>query len=701
MPDSSGQYTQQELYDALRAADASGDHASAERLSAYIAQQGGNAGLQATASTPQYEGALRLPAMAAQALAQGGAQVAGLPGDLESGLDSGVNWLRGEVTPAEEKSQAAARLPTGDELVSGLHLQGNALMPQNALERYGSTAISALPAVAATVASGGAALPALASGEAGALVGQWAHDLSPDSRWLPVVAGLGVGLGVGGVTSILENAANARNVLNNVTTTEAQAQAAAAKLAQAREDAANGRYDLSTNVDNVRAASKADFAATRGQIGADLAAHNAQQDSAIATVAAGHGTSATLQEAGGHLQDQARNWISNVLPKKLGALWAPVDSAIPKTTQLELPSFTSALGDINKSAGALEPLAGLLKPGLPKALGKALENVGGAKELDPGATSGFSWGDVQKLRTTLGDAMANPKVLNDVGAQNLSRLYATLTSDMRGAAAKVSPEALSAFDAANEGSTRLYGIAEGPISRVVSGARPSAEDPAPEAAARSLLSGGKSGASDLATLRLEIPQGVDELAAAHLRTNPAGFAKLAPEAQSALVPNPDQGATVLSSLVAKDTAKAAASTGVKLAQQTHQANMDLAAKAAKDGNFANAGAVRSASAEHAAAKGAWADAKAQAAALGKPPPSPLGHAGQGMLGSMIGGAAGVVLPHLIGDAGNDLYHGALGEIIGAGAPMIGRGALAMAKNPRKLVAPALGGFAGANALTPQ
>lgn len=649
-----------------------------------------------SASAPQAQNNswTRLPEMAGSALVKGAGSLLGLPGTVADLENRGFNALTGLRTPMAvvQDSLGHKVLPTVQDVnsfTSGLGLTDRPeLTPTSPLERYGSAGIEALPSIAATVASGGlAAAPmAAASGEGGAMAAQAAHDLAPDSAWAPVVAGLVGGLGAGSVVGKVENVLNSRAAQSALTS-------AAQKLEDARNAAFEGKKSLSDSVDDVRAASQRDFDTTKNTLASDLTAHHAQQDAALETVASGLGSSRTLQDAGTALQAHARNWINTVLPSRLKATWAPVDAAIPPDSAVNLSAFGSALKDINSSAGALEPLATLLKPSAPKALGKALDSVGDLGELTEGegGTPGvFKWQDVQKLRSTLGDAMSNPKVVNDIGAKNLERLYASLTSDMSTTA--IGKGAGDLFSAANQESRRLYQIGEGPMSRIVAGPRISAEDPAPEAVAKSLLSSAKSGASDLSTLRQEIPQGVNELAAANLRLDPKSFARLPPESLGALVPNSDASATTLAALDAKDRAQAAYGQGLGLAQQAKAANIAAVQKARTEGNFAHASEIRNSSAALAAAKGKLASIQAAQA-----PPTPMTH---GLLGSAIGGAAGVIAPHLFGIAGNDLYHGAVGDIVGAAAPYLYKGAKGMVKNPKKLLPPALGAVQGENQLQP-
>lgn len=682
MADAQGQYSQEELYDALRRADAAGDTDGAKKLSDYIATQG-EAEPQ---PTPQNNSIARLPLMAGSAIAKGAVNLLGVPGDLQDLANSGMNLMT-NPGPKELEAQRLARFPTSNELTSattdklGITNRPD-LTPTTPLERYGSAALGAVPAAAATIATGGAALPAVAGSVLPALVGEGAHDLAPDSRWAPVVAGLATGLGVAGITGAVERAQSASNALRRV-------ESAKGALAEARDAAFTGRKALSDSVDSIKATSAADFAATRETLTRARDAVHRTADEAIGKVAGLFGKSGTLQEAGTALQEQARGWLTKTLPKRLGDLWEPVNNAIPKDSRFSLSNFQHGLAEINSDAGELEPLAGSLKPSGPLTLGKKMEQVLDMKELS-GAPDGFTWGNIQKLRTNLGDALSNPVTVKDIGAENLSKLYATLTADMERAARQSGVG--SQFAAANEGSTRLYALAKGPMARLVASGKATAEDPAPEAVAKGLLAGGKAGASDLGALRAEIPKGVDELAAAHLRTSPGSWGKLAPETQVALDPEGSRGATVLSALASKAEAEAAHKGGFTLAQQQHQSNVDAARQAAKEGNFTHMARVRS-SAE------ALAEAKAAHGALPKTS-NPGVHSLQSLAGSTVGDHLAVAGLNALGFQGSDLVHGAVGALVGAAAPMIARGATNMLTQPQRLIYPALGAETGANALRP-
>lgn len=703
--------TREEIYDAIRNADKAGDSAAVQRLGQYLGEMDQPEVVPVAApAAPQYDGWARQPLRVGSALVKGATGLLGLPGTIGDAATRGLNLLTGGPSPEEVRSRLDTSLgghvpgfPTVSDLHAPLESAGvvnnPALAPQGWKERYADAGVEAVPAIAASIATGGAALPMILSGEAGALSGQGAHDLAPESTWAPVVAGLVSGLGVGGTASTVENALNARNVEKTVNTTAAALGPAASKLEAARDAAFAGRKALADHVAEVRAASQRDFDVTKTTLGADLAAAHAGHDATIGRVAGELGDASTFQQAGETLQQQARDWITKTLPAKLEAQWAPVNAAIPKDSAVNLANFSQALQEINTSAGKLEPLAALLKPGAPKALGKALEAVTGAGELGIDAPSDLaqglhSWGDVQKLRSTLGDAMSNPRVVADVGGKNLERLYATITADMRTTAQGQGAGAL--FDAANAESRRLYQIGEGPMSRVVAGPRPSAEDPAPEAVAKSLLASGRGGASDLATLANEIPGGLSQLAAAHLRLDPKGFAKLSPEAVRVLFSRPGQAEEVSGALAGKEAATAAHAEGLALAARAKAANVEAIKKAQAESNWDHAAELRSSAKELKAAKDAH--AAALTAKAGLPGNSLLDHSGTSIAGLLMGEEIGRAIdPLLLKGMGLGAPGGA---IVGALAPKAIRGAVNFLrpKSAADIAPPLLGASAAANAL---
>lgn len=256
------------------------------------------------------------------------------------------------------------------------------------------------------------------------------------------------------------------------------------------------------------------------------------------------GQATTHQQAGEALQENARDWLTHILPAKVSNAWAPVDAAVAPGTGTPLANFDSTVRSMSRQGGALKPLLDAIGPTLPDKLKKIIDT----KTL-MGLGIAPTWEEAQQLRNTIGDAMANPKVLRDTSEKQLAALYASLTKDMKSAAAGQGAGDL--FDQANAESSRLYNIASGPMARIVKSAKPTSADPTPESVAKRLLSAGKTGGTDLQTLREQMPWAVDNLAAAHLRAEGTGWMKLSPEAKEALLVSPEHRRLVDSAMEVK------------------------------------------------------------------------------------------------------------------------------------------------------
>lgn len=635
-------------------------------------------GLPSSPRAAQMDGLGRIPAMIGSGLITGLGSALGLPGSaIEIGNAYLPNWMTRPIG-SPEGTPPENFLPTISQVLEQTKNLGLTdrpdLAPQNDVEDFTN---------AASVGAGSALSLnplALLTGVGGGLGAELAKKVAPDNLAAEIAGGIIGGMGVGKVGTTVERVLTGKQALRAL-------EAAQLNLDSLKVASPEKRIALEEALAAARKDASLALETSKGAIEKKLAAALGQHDAGITGVASSLGKSKTLQEAGTVLQEEARNWVSNILPKKLGALWAPVDSAIPGTSEVSLDAFTSALQDINKSAGALEGLASKLKPGLPKALLAELEKITAGSTLS-GAPTPITWQDVQKLRSTLGDALSNPQVIKDVGAANLDRLYATLTSDMRETAKGLGADAL--FDAANTGSRQLYSVGEGPISQIIAGAKASADDPLPEVAAKRLLAGGKSGASDLAVLRAEIPKAMDELAGAHVAMDSGEWTKLAPEAQAVLVPDPAKRASLEGYLVGKGLAKEAAKGELGDAAKARVGAIDVALQAKRVAEAQNRK-------ELAEAASALRLAKEEAARL--KPKGVLENPLHTLTGSTVGGALGITAD-LLGLPGEALTHGAIGTLVGAAVPSVVRGAAATVKNPGLLRFPLRGALA-ANALALQ
>lgn len=639
-----------------------------------------NATATPTAEAPQSAGVLeeagRLAGIVGGGLAQGAAAGLALPSTMQQLVNRGYRAGAGALglPLGSEQDIAAAQQsgplgaineaiqPPSNATMQGLVAPISGPTPQGAGERYLSAAAKG---VGATLVPGGGGLSLgnAAVGAGAGLGAQAGEDIAPGTIAGPVIGGLIGGGAVGAAQSLgqkIAAAGEANAAQKGLAGAEQSAQDAGDVVTQLTRQ----QQELATAKQEMNLAHKQNLDTLQN------AAGNAAEQAA-----SGLGTSTTLQQSGKVLQDAAQNWLDDTFPKMKEKIWKPVDDLIPSDTPVQLDAFKGALKDINSSAGSLEPVAELMKPSLPKQIAKALGNVEGGQEL--GITAPTTWADVRKLRTTLGDAMSNPSAIRDVGEQNLAHMYATLSEDLRGAAANVSPEALQAFEGANAQTSQLFDVARGPISSIVN-----AKDP--ESAANSLIASGKRGATDMAVLREQLPDAVNEVGATALRSGK--WQSLSPEAQEQLITDPAVRKMLSDSYGAIDAAQQAHAS----AEQTHaQSVIDL-------GNQQNAAraAADAAKIEQRAAKGKLTSAQEESAKQSARW-SPYGPMGLGMTGAGLA-AIGNNIGTAIGNPFGYQSAGALGSVLGLGLPVAGM----MALNPVVRTAGTVGAIRGLEQTNP-
>lgn len=459
---------------------------------ALIALRGAGAGAQAAVGLPG-----SLLSTAGNALAPYMPQ-----GSIAESIGSGLSAARQAIFPTAAESFAAEPHPA-----SGLIPQGSGEL---AAYNAGSGIGGALPL--ALAGPEGAAMPTLLAGAGGGLGSELARNVAPGSTAAELGGSLAGGLLAGGAGSLVQRGVNAFTGSAGLNPIARELQLAGVPF----ESAA-----LTTESPLVRSllAKGAPLDSTVGHLGASVNA-----------VADGLGTSTSFQQAGQHLQDAARDWVSNVLPQREAAAWAPVDAAIAPTTGTPLPQLHAALDDINSKGGAAQGLIEQLGSRLPGRLSEQLEAlstvrrpVGTVTGAVPGAS--LTWSEARQLRSSLGDALSNPSVTKDISESDLRRLYSAVTGDLRSTAGSVAengttPEqlnALNAFDGANAASTKLHAFNDNVLGKIITTGNAGQESIKPEDAAKVLLSGARKGGTDLAALRAEMPGAVDELAAAHIR----------------------------------------------------------------------------------------------------------------------------------------------------------------------------------------
>ena len=389
------------------------------------------------------------------------------------------------------------------------------------LERYAGAAAQGIGQALPVAPLAGAILPQLAIGATGGLGAQAGKDIAPSSEYAPLLGGLAGGLAGGAGVNLVTRAANA--LTGNINPN------------------AQALLHAGLPLDSPALAAEA------GGMQKALGPYVKQQDvmdqlgNGIERAAQATGGEArTWEQAGDSAKSAAQKWLQETLPATLEGVWAPVRDAVPPSTPTPITNFTSAVEGLNKKAGALQNVYELLTPQLPKALQGALQ-VQELGNITP------SWSDVQTLRSAVGEAIANPQTVKDIPQQALSKLYSALSEDMRGTIGDVGGQpALDQFAQANAESQRLYNIAEGPVSKLVTSDEPGK-------VARALATGSRADASQLQALRDEVPDAADNLASAHLRqiglaspelaeSSLAGnfnksWHQMSPEAKIALVPD--------------------------------------------------------------------------------------------------------------------------------------------------------------------
>lgn len=494
---------------------------------------------------PQRSSALSYAARAGSAVAKGALTGLGVPGDVEALAAKGVEQFVNPHLPESLRMPPNVRtiMPTSAELVEAggrnRLIDRNDMVPgygqHPALERYINAAGQGVGAAIPMLAFGpaNAILPTLAAGAGGGAGQEFArqHDLGPSAQFAAGVAG---GIGGGKLATGLQRTTNA--ILGNFGPEGEAFAAAGAPMRSAAYTSSN--------------------AATRALLSPSAPLHQTQRDlgAAIEETAATLGHSRTMQEAGEVLQEDARNWMRG-MGNAHAVAWAPVDALVPGAAQTPLHNTMAALANMNTQAGPLQGAVDQLRAQLPARLQATLQGAGTA-----------TWDDVRALRTALGDARARPKILEDVSTADLTRLYAAVSQDLGATAAQYGAQ--DAFTAANAESTRLFNFADRVLGKVITSINPAQERITPEKAAEAMLGLGRTGGTNLALLRNEIPDAVDELAAAKLRidgltdpTDPASpvhaaFSArwsgipdrsaqtravrpaLAPEARTALYPDP-------------------------------------------------------------------------------------------------------------------------------------------------------------------
>lgn len=112
---------------------------------------------------------------------------------------------------------------------------------------------------------------------------------------------------------------------------------------------------------------------------------------------------------------------------------------------------------------------------------------------DAGASGQIPFQALQRVRSLVGERLANPGLTSDVPTAQLRRLYGSISDDIRATAQAAGPEAAGAFNRAN----RFYRAGQ---QRIEDTLQPLVKNRVPERVFESLVRGGRTGGTQLRTV---------------------------------------------------------------------------------------------------------------------------------------------------------------------------------------------------------
>lgn len=153
---------------------------------------------------------------------------------------------------------------------------------------------------------------------------------------------------------------------------------------------------------------------------------------------AGEGAGMSKAQGGQMIIDAATKFKQKFADRS-DAMYRQLDAMIPKGQVFQAPSSARAIQDLSGAGVDSPQLAAMLRPsGLVKRM-QALYNKEG----------GVSYADMKRLRTYIGDKLANPASLDGDELSAMNRAYAALTDDMNNAGISLGGEAARAAEKAS------------------------------------------------------------------------------------------------------------------------------------------------------------------------------------------------------------------------------------------------------------
>src|SRR5690606_15161823 len=133
---------------------------------------------------------------------------------------------------------------------------------------------------------------------------------------------------------------------------------------------------------------------------------------------------------------------------KSEALYNQIDSLIPPTAPVPVSNTKTALAELAAISPDSPQLTSILVNPTIKKLNEALETDLTVALANGG--NGIPYDVLKRLRTQVGRKLATTELVSDVPKAELKALYKALSDDMREAAVAAGPNAVNAFDRANQ-----------------------------------------------------------------------------------------------------------------------------------------------------------------------------------------------------------------------------------------------------------
>jgi hypothetical protein len=303
-------------------------------------------------------------------------------------------------------------------------------------------------------------------------------------------------------------------------------------------------------------------------------------------VASQLGTSKTLEEGTGKMQDQARQWLDKEYKKKLGDAEDGLFYKDPADHSQGTLIPQDALGDATNLKNSIEhsyvmgagvegePIASMFRSRLPEAVNAKLDMLAQKQGLPAGQAPKFTFADLRNIRSAIGDAIGDPSILSSIGVKKLNEMYKGVSDDMRAAVGNsAGQEGLNAFDKFNKEASRIFGVAGNVGENIATTTNAARETITPKMLADN--KGLWNDSTKINQLRSEptLDKGVNEVAASKLRAGgrdaETAYDEL-PEAKAAMF---GQQAPALDAITAKRTAAESAAADAKTAAENQRKQM--------------------------------------------------------------------------------------------------------------------------------